>query len=166
MLLASCAKAPLDSQPMPSIELSRYMGKWYEIARLPNLFEQGCAGVTAEYALQKDGSVSVLNTCRKDTPQGPARSAKAKAWSVDPSNSRFEVSFFRPFKAPYWVIALEPDYRWALVGHPKRSYLWLLSRVPKMAEADEKAAFAEAARLGYDLTRVEKTPQQGHLPAH
>ena len=158
-LLAACARAPLDSQPMPRVEIPRYMGKWYEIARYPQRFEKGCAGVTAEYALRPDGSVSVLNTCRQGGPQGPARTASARAWSVDPSGSRFEVSFFRPFKAPYWIVGLGPDYRWALVGHPERKYFWLLSRTPAMAEADRKAALDEAARLGYDLSRLEMTAQ-------
>lgn len=159
VLAAGCSHAPLDSQPMPKVEAARYMGKWYEIARLPNRFEKGCAGVTAEYELKGDGTVSVLNTCHEKDPAGPARQAKATAWSVDPSGSRYEVSFFRPFKAPYWVIALEPEYRWAVVGHPKKKYLWILSRTPKMAEADEKAAFGAAAALGYDMGTVERTKQ-------
>ena len=159
VLLGACAKAPLDSQPMPRVDVPRYMGRWYEIARYPQRFEKGCAGVTAEYALRPDGSVSVLNTCRQGGLQGPVRTASARAWSVDPSGSRCEVSFFRPFKAPYWIVGLDPDYRWALVGHPKREYFWLLSRAPVMAEADRKAALDEAARLGYDLARLELTAQ-------
>lgn len=158
-LLGACAKAPLDSQPMPRVDVPRYMGKWYEIARYPQRFEKGCAGVTAEYALRPDGSVTLLNTCRQGGLQGPARTATARAWSVDPSGSRFEVSFFRPFKAPYWIVGLGPDYRWALVGHPRREYFWLLSRTPAMTEDDRKAALDEAARLGYDLSRLEMTAQ-------
>jgi apolipoprotein D and lipocalin family protein len=159
LLLAACSHAPLDSQPMPRVETEKYMGKWYEIARLPNRFEKGCDGVTAEYALQKDGTVSVLNTCRKGGPQGPARTASAKAWAVDPSGSRYKVSFFRPFKAPYWIIELDPEYRWAAVGHPERKYLWILSRDKTLPPGVEKDLLAKLQALGYDTARLER-PQQ------
>jgi apolipoprotein D and lipocalin family protein len=156
LLAAGCARAPLDSQPMPRVELARYMGRWYEIARYPSRFEKGCHAVTADYALQADGAVSVLNTCREGGPEGPVRVAKARAWSEHESNSRFQVSFFRPFKAPYWIIALAGDYRWAVVGHPRRDYLWVLSRAPVMTADDERAALAAAAAAGYDLARLER----------
>lgn len=159
LLLAACSHAPFDSQPMPRVEAEKYMGKWYEIARLPNRFEKGCDGVTAEYALKKDGTVSVLNTCRKGGPQGPARTASAKAWSVDPSGSRYEVSFFRPFKAPYWIIELDAQYRWAAVGHPKRKYLWILAREKTLAPEIERELLAKLQTLGYDTARLERPKQ-------
>ncbi|MDP3542285.1 MAG: lipocalin family protein [Elusimicrobiota bacterium] len=159
LLLAACSHVPLDSQPMPRVETEKYMGKWYEIARLPNRFEKGCDGVTAEYALRKDGTVSVLNTCRKGGPQGPERTASAKAWSVDPSGSRYEVSFFRPFKAPYWIIELDPQYRWAAVGHPDRKYLWILSREKTLPPEIEKDLIAKLQTLGYDTARLERPKQ-------
>lgn len=159
LLLAACSHVPFDSQPMPRVETEKYMGKWYEIARLPNRFEKGCQGVTAEYALQKDGTVSVLNTCRQDGPQGPARTAKATAWSVDPSGSRYEVSFFRPFKAPYWIIDLDAQYRWAAVGHPARKYLWILAREKSLPPDIEKELLARLQALGYDTARLERPKQ-------
>lgn len=159
LFLAGCSHVPLDSQPMPRVEAEKYMGKWYEIARLPNRFEKGCQGVTAEYALQKDGTVSVLNTCRKDGPEGPARTAKATAWSVDSSGSRYEVSFFRPFKAPYWIIDLDPQYRWAAVGHPARKYLWILARDKSLPPDVEKELLARLQALGYDTARLERPKQ-------
>ncbi len=159
LLLSACSHIPFDSQPMPRVEAEKYMGKWYEIARLPNRFEKGCEGVTAEYALQKKGSVSVLNTCHKDSPQGPARTAKATAWSVDPSGSRYEVSFFKPFKAPYWIIELDPQYRWAAVGHPARKYLWILAREKTLPPDIEKELMAKLRALGYDTARMERPKQ-------
>lgn len=159
LFLASCSHVPLDSQPMPSVETAKYMGKWYEIARLPNRFEKGCDGVTAEYELQKDGTVSVLNTCRKGGPEGLARTARAKAWKVDPSGSRYKVSFFRPFKAPYWIIELDPQYRWAAVGHPDRKYLWILSREKTLPPGVEKDLLAKLQALGYDTARLERPKQ-------
>lgn len=159
LLLAGCTHAPLDTQPMPRVDAARYMGKWYEIARLPNRFERGCDGVTAEYAAQKDGSVSVLNTCRKGGPQGPASTAKAKAWSVHESGSRYQVSFFRPFKAPYWIIDLDPEYRWAAVGHPERKFLWILSRAPSLPPETEAPLLERLKALGYDTGRLERPRQ-------
>lgn len=159
LILAGCTHAPLDSQPMPRVDAARYMGRWYEIARMPSRFEKGCDGVTADYALQKDGSVSVLNTCRKGGPQGPARTAKAKAWSVHESGSRYLVSFFRPFKAPYWIIDLDPDYRWAAVGHPERKYLWILSREPSLPPETEAALLERLKAMGYDVDRLERPRQ-------
>lgn len=156
LLLAACSHAPLDSQPMPRVETEKYMGKWYEIARLPNRFEKGCDGVTAEYSLRKDGTVSVLNTCRKGGPRGPASKAKAKAWSVHESGSRYDVSFFRPFKAPYWIIDLDPGYRWAAVGHPERKYLWILSREPSLPPETESALLERLKALGYETGRLER----------
>ncbi|MFA6315858.1 MAG: lipocalin family protein [Elusimicrobiota bacterium] len=159
LLMGGCGHAPFDSQPMPSVELDRYMGRWYEIARYPNSFEKGCHGVTADYALQEDRTVAVVNTCRKDGPKGPVRSARARAWSVDPSNSRLKVSFFRPFSAPYWIVALDPEYRWAMVGHPERKYLWVLSRTPALDPSVDAGVMAEVARLGYDPARLERPEQ-------
>jgi apolipoprotein D and lipocalin family protein len=135
------------------------MGKWYEIARLPNRFERDCHGVTAEYALRPDGNVSVLNTCHRGGPQGPVRTAKAVAYSLDPSQSRFAVSFFRPFKAPYWVIDLDPEYRFAAVGHPALKYLWILSREPALPAQDEAALLERLKALGYDVARLERGRQ-------
>lgn len=159
LLLAACRHAPYDSQPMPKVDAARYMGKWYEVARYPNRFERGCDGVTAEYALQKDGSVSVLNTCHKGGPAGPARTAKAKAWRLEESGSRYAVSFLRPFKAPYWIIDLDPQYRWAAVGHPERKYLWILSREPVLPPATEAALLERLRALGYDTDRLERPKQ-------
>ena len=159
LLLAACARAPFDSQPMPKVDAARYMGKWYEIARLPNLFERGCEGVTAEYAANKDGSVSVRNTCHEGSPAGKARVAEATAWSVDPGGSRYEVSFFKPFKAPYWIIEFDSEYRWAAVGHPKRKFLWILSREPALPAGVEGPLLERLKALGYDTTRLERTRQ-------
>jgi apolipoprotein D and lipocalin family protein len=159
LFLAGCAHVPFDSQPMPTVDAARYMGKWYEIARLPNRFEKGCAGVTAEYALEKDRTVSVLNTCHQDVPSGPVRASTGKAWIVDPSNSRLRVSFWRPFKAPYWIIELDPDYRWAAVGHPEHRYLWILSREKTLPPGAEEGLLARLKSLGYDVGKLERPLQ-------
>lgn len=159
LLVALCLAAPFDSQPMPQVDLNRYMGRWYEVARFPHRFEKDCHGVTADYALRPDGKVSVLNTCRKGALDGPVKTAKATGWSAHPSNSRLRVRFFWPFSAAYWIVALDSEYRWAVVGHPSRKYLWLLSRTPGLPAEVDAVLVAEAARLGYDVSKLER-PQQ------
>lgn len=158
LLAASCrAGVPLDSQPMPRVDVARYMGRWYEIARYPKWFERDCHGVTADYTLQADGTVAVINTCRKKTLDG--KLATAKAWSVDPSGSRYKVQFFWPFNGPYWIVALDPDYRWAVVGHPKRTSLWILSRTPQLDPRVESDILRRIAALDYDPLRLERGGQ-------
>ena len=112
------------------VELEKYLGKWYEIARLPFRFEEGCTDITATYSLSKDGNVFVLNECLKD---GKLKQAKGKAKVVDKSTgAKLKVTFFWPFSADYWIIILGENYEYAVVGSPSRKYLWILSRTPQM----------------------------------
>src|SRR5512137_2339735 len=161
-LVAGCAHAPAGPplRTVDRVDLGRYMGRWYEIATIPMSFQAGCVGVTAQYTLREDGDVDVLNTCRKERLDGEVRTAKAKAWSVDPSNAKLEVRFFWPFHGSYWIIDLDPDYRWAVVGHPSREYLWVLSRTPQMDEATYQGILARLRAQGYDVARLVKTPQR------
>lgn len=161
--LAACA-APIADPPMatvPAVDLARYAGTWHEIARYPNAFQDGsrrCEGVTASYALRPDGRVAVTNRCR-DAARGTEAVATATAYAVPGSgNARLRVSFFWPFYGDYWVIGLDPGYRWAVVGEPRRAYLWVLSRGPEMAPDDLAAALAAARAQGYDTGRLQRTP--------
>jgi apolipoprotein D and lipocalin family protein len=159
--LAACAHAP-EGPPLRTVDrvdLQRYAGRWYEIATIPMSFQKGCVGVTATYTLRPDGDVAVVNTCRQETLDGPERSAEGKAWSVDPSNAKLEVQFFWPFHGAYWVIDLDPDYRWAVVGSPSRRYLWILSRSPRLDDATYDGILSRLRAQSYDLTLLVKTPQ-------
>ncbi len=140
---------------MPHVQLSRYMGRWYEIARYPKWFEKNCYGVTADYALRPDGTLSVLNTCHEGSSRGPVRTASGRAWKTGASNARLRVRFFWPFSSPYWIIELDPDYRWAVVGHPQRKYLWILSRTPKLPQKVEAGILKRLAALGYDVSKLK-----------
>lgn len=160
-LLAGCAHAP-TSPPLRTVErvdLSRYMGRWYEIATIPMSFQKGCVGVTADYTLRPDGDVDVVNTCRPERLDAPPRTANGKAWSVDPSGAKLEVRFFWPFHGSYWIVDLDPDYRWAVVGHPSREYLWILSRTPQLPDATYDGILERLRAQHYDLSRLLKTPQ-------
>lgn len=148
--------APLVS--VNSVDLQRYVGKWYEIARYPNRFQRDCASdTTADYALRPNGKVGVVNTCRRS--DGKTRKASGSAKVVHPSNARLKVTFFWPFYGDYWIIGLDANYRWAVVGEPGRKYLWILSRTPQMSAADYQQAVEQARAAGYDPSRLMKTPQ-------
>jgi len=136
------------------------LGKWYEIATIPQRFQKGCVGVTADYVLRKNGDIEVVNTCREGTLDGRVRTARGKARVVDKAtNAKLKVSFFWPFWGAYWIIGLDAEYRWAVVGHPSRDYLWILSRSPQMDQATYDDILRLIAEKGYDLTRIKKTLQ-------
>ncbi len=157
------AKAPLKA--VAGMDLNRYMGTWYEVARLPFRFQDQCAGdVTATYAVQPDGSVSVVNRCRtKDGSVSEARGVARKA-DADGPDTRLKVRFapawlsFLPLVwGNYWVIDLAPDYSYAAVGEPGRKYLWILSRTPAMEEAQLQHVLEKVRENGYDLARLVRT---------
>lgn len=149
---------PLTS--VKNVDLERYAGTWYEIARYPNRFQEGCTGTTATYSLNNDGTIKVLNQCRKGSLDGPEMSAEGRARTPDPSRSaELEVSFFGPFWGDYWVIQLDPDYRFAVVGQPSRDYLWVLSRTPTMTPKVYAKVLETLATQGYPLEPLQTTLQ-------
>lgn len=139
------------------VELERYLGKWYEIAAFPQSFERGCSHTTAEYSLNNDGSIKVVNTCIKD---GKIKVANGKANVVDKkTNAKLDVQFFWPFTGKYWIIGLAHDYSYALVGHPNRKYLWILGRKPEMDDQTYNYLVTLAANKGFDVRGLLKTDQ-------
>jgi len=152
------ASAPMET--VAEVDLARYAGRWYEIARFPVWFQEGCADVTADYALREDGRVDVLNACRRD---GERDEARAVARSVDPSDARLKVRFSRwiPIEGDYWILHLDDAYETAVVGVPSGSAGWILARTPQIAPERLEAARTALAAAGYDLTRLTMTPQPG-----
>lgn len=166
LLLAACATAPSGPpvRTVERVELQRYMGTWFEIARFPTSFQDSatrrCEAVTASYALREDGQVSVINRCRNALAGNAPIEATGTAYAVEGSgNAKLRVSFFWPFYGDYWVIGLDPEYRWAVVGAPDRDYLWILSRTPRMAPGDYAEAVARARAQGFDVSRLRITEQ-------
>ncbi len=141
------------------VDLERYVGLWYEIARYPNWFQKKCAReVTATYTLLENGRVEVLNSCR--TQSGELAKAKGKAKVVDKKTfARLRVTFFWPFYGDYWILDLDPEYRFAVVGEPSRKYLWILSRTPRMEDAEYQAILERLKVNGFDTGRLVKTEQ-------
>ena len=145
-------------QPAKPVELSRYLGHWYELARYEQGFQKDCDGVTADYALRDDGKISVLNKCRK--PDGSLKQAEGKAKVVDTvTNAKLKVSFFGPFYGDYWVLDHADDYSWAIVGEGSGRYLWILSREANPGPGKLDALVARAAALGYDTSMLRITRQ-------
>ena len=142
------------------VDLQRYLGTWYDIASFPQRFQAGCTGTTATYSMRDDGLIDVFNRCRKGSLDGPEDSAKGRARVADgTTNARLEVSFFGPFWADYWVIDLGADYEYAVVGHPSRDYLWILSRTPKLAPEVYDGIVARLQTQGYETARLQRTLQ-------
>jgi len=148
----------LPLMTVPNVELTRYMGVWYEIARLDHFFQKGCLGSTATYVLKPDGEVEVLNRCVNEKDHS-MREAKGRAWLAAPGdNSRLKVSFFWPFRTDYWIIDLGKEYEYAVVGDPDRKYLWVLSRTPAMDDAVYKKILDSAAAQGFAIDRLVRKP--------
>lgn len=146
-----------ELEVVSSVDLSRYAGRWYEIARLPNRFEKKCAdSVTANYTLRSDGKVDVVNRCRK--ANGEYTTAKGKAKIVDKkTNAKLKVTFFWPFYGDYWILDLGPDYEYAVVGAPNRDYLWILSRTPEIDEQLYQRLLEKMAARGFKTERMIRT---------
>lgn len=168
--LIGCTSQPISrdlSVPLNSVErvdIERYLGRWYEIARLPNSFEKNCEGVTADYAQKADGSISVINSCNRVTIDGEitgkARTAKGRARIVDAqSQSKLEVSFFGPFWGDYWILDLDASYTLSLVGEPSGKYLWILSRTPTLPEDVLNDALMRLKAMGYYIEDLYFTVQ-------
>lgn len=156
--------APL--QTVASVNLDQYTGVWYEIASFPQSFQEGCTNTTATYQKRDDGEINVTNRCNKFAPDGPEDKAEGRARVVDPtSNAKLQVSFFRPFWGDYWIIDLAPDYSYAVVGHPGRDYLWILSRSPQMDESTYSQILGRLTEKGYETSRLVKTVQSPNKTA-
>ena len=150
-------------QPVTGLDLKRYQGVWYEIAKYPNRFQKVCAGgTTATYTIEASGEVEVLNRCRKT--DGSYTEARGAARRAGTESSRLKVRFAPAWLAwlpavwaPYWVFDLDRDYTLAAVGEPQREYLWILSRTPTVDAARYEALLGRIRVAGYDTTRLERT---------
>ncbi|OPX96516.1 MAG: Outer membrane lipoprotein Blc precursor [Syntrophorhabdus sp. PtaB.Bin047] len=154
LLLTGCAGIPDGVEAVKGFDANRYLGTWYEIARLDHPFERGLTKVRAEYALRDDGGISVMNT-GFDRRNNVWKKATGKAHFVEgPDVGRLKVSFFGPFYGGYNILELDRDYSYALVCGPSRKYLWILARRPEMEETVKAALVEKARKLGFDTDRL------------
>jgi apolipoprotein D and lipocalin family protein len=154
LLLTGCTGIPEGVQPVSGFDLQRYLGTWYEIARLDHRFERGLTRVTATYSLRDDGTVKVVNR-GYDADDGEWQEAVGTARFIgDRDVGRLKVSFFGPFYGAYNVIALDEAYRWSMVAGPNRDYLWILARDPQLDPTVVDELVAEARRLNFPVDEL------------
>ena len=155
LLLSACTGLPDGVQPVDNFDMDRYLGKWYEIARLDHSFERGLNNVSAEYTLRDDGGVSVLNT-GYDIENKQWKSATGKAYFVDRKNrGHLKVSFFGPFYGSYVIFDLDKkDYSYAYIAGYDKSNLWLLARTPRVSENRLREFTKQAKVLGFDTDEL------------
>ena len=160
--LTASAQAPAPLDTVASVDVPRYMGTWYEIAKYPNWFQKKCASSTsATYSLQADGQVQVVNRCK--TANGEWSEALGQARQIGRANSpRLQVRFapawlsFLPMVwGNYWIIDLDPQYQWVVISEPRREYLWILSRTPELPAATYQSLLDKLATNGFDLQRIQ-----------
>ena len=156
LVLFGCVGIPDNIEPVRNFDINRYLGKWYEIARLDHSFERGLERVYAEYSLKDDGGIKVVN--RGFNPgSNQWKEAVGKAYFVSDANiGMLKVSFFGPFYGGYNIIELDKDYSYSLVCGPDKSYLWILSRTPVMEESIKAELIKKAKSLGFDTDRLKQ----------
>lgn len=161
-----CASGPKIPPPptVLHVDLERYAGHWYELARYPNRFQMDCVGVTADYSPREDGKIDVLNMCWRGSFDGKKARARGVAKVVDKeSNAKLKVTFFWPFYGDYWIIMLDPEYSWAVVSHPSREYLWILCRTKAMDEPTYAGILDQLQQWGFDTSKLIRTEHAGKV---
>ncbi|MDD4019035.1 MAG: lipocalin family protein [Kiritimatiellae bacterium] len=155
LLMTGCVGIPKNVKPVDHFKADKYLGKWYEIARLDHSFERGLTRVSAEYSLRDDGGIRVLNR-GYSAGEGVWKEAEGKAYFVKGRDLGYlKVSFFGPFYGSYVVFELDRlNYQYSLVCGPNKSYLWILARGPKMDDSIKAALVAKASALGFDTSKL------------
>lgn len=162
LLVAGCMNMPNvpPLETVPYVDVEQYMGKWYEIASYPTFFNSRCTATTAEYTLQADGTVKVVNTCRLDDPSGPVNRIEGTARVVNAeTNAELEVSFSLFARGDYWIIDLDEDYQWAVVGDPGRLTLFILSRTPTLPDDVYEGILTRVRAKCYNPDSLQRTEQ-------
>jgi len=145
---------------VPTVDLQMYAGTWYEIARLPFSFESKLKCITATYSIRKDGNIDVLNKGHLISDPGKIKSSNGKAFIPDKNvPAKLKVQFFWPFKGDYWIMELDKNYKYVLIGEPSYKYLWILAREKKLDQSVMDKLFRKATDSGYDLTNLILTEQ-------
>lgn len=157
--LLGCSDPQDPPTTAKNVNLQKYMGKWYEIASFPNRFQKGCRCTTAEYHLTKPNRVSILNRCIKNQNKDFTQ-AKGKAWAPDINDpSKLKVQFFWPFRGNYWILYLDKNYQYVLIGAPKRQYLWILARTKTLQKTTYNKLVNIAKEKGFDVRKLKMTQQ-------
>jgi len=155
LLATGCVSIPDNITPVTSFQIERYLGKWYEIARLDHRFERGLTQISAEYSMRQDGGLKVLNRGYSNEKQEWSEAEGRGYFVQSPNEAYLKVSFFGPFFGSYIVFELDTvNYQYALISGPDKSYFWLLARTPTIDDNLKKKLIAKAAALGFDTTKL------------
>ena len=159
LLFTACSSKNPPLQTVEKVELNKYLGSWYEIARYEHFFEKDCKNVVANYSMMDEKTIKVINKCTK-IQTNEKKEATARAYATDESNSKLKVSFFRPFYGDYWVLMLDENYEYAVVGTPNREYLWILARQKTISEEVKNEILRKLPTLGFDTSKLIWTIQE------
>ena len=159
ILFTACSSKNPPLQTVQKVEIDRYLGTWYEIARYEHFFEKDCKNVTANYSMMNEETIKVINRCTK-IQTNEKKEAMGRAYAIDESNSKLKVSFFRPFYGDYWVLMLDENYKYAVVGTPSREYLWILARTSKLDEKIKNEILQKLPTLGFETSKLIWTIQE------
>ncbi|WP_417332457.1 lipocalin family protein [Halarcobacter sp.] len=157
-LFTACSYKDPNIKSVQTVDLNRYIGSWYEIARYEHKFEKDCKNVTATYSIKENDKIEVINRCTKITT-GEKTEAIGEAYAVDNTNAKLKVSFFWPFYGDYWIIMLDKNYSYAVISEPSKKYLWILSRDKKLDEKIKEKILKRLESLDYDLSKLIWTVQ-------
>ena len=158
-LFTACSSKNPPLQTVEKVDLERYLGTWYEIARYEHFFEKDCKNVSANYSMMDEETIKVINRCTKITTN-EKKEAMGRAYAIDETNSKLKVSFFRPFYGDYWVLILDENYEYAVVGTPNREYLWILARDKKLPLKIQNDILEKLPSLGFDISKLLWTMQE------
>ena len=159
LFFTACSSKNPPLETVQKVELDKYLGTWYEIARYEHFFEKDCKNVTANYSLMNEDTIKVINRCTK-IQTNEKKEVLGRAYATDNTNSKLKVSFFRPFYGDYWVLILDKNYDYVVVGTPNREYLWILSRTSKLDERIKKEILEKLPSLGFDASKLIWTIQE------
>lgn len=158
LLFLGCSKKYPELETVNNVDIQKYKGTWYEIARFEHFFEKGCKNVTATYELKEDGDLKVINRCTMI--EDDEKEATGVAYAVDNTNSKLKVSFFRPFYGDYWILDLASDYSYVLVGSPSRELLWILAREKTISQETKEKILVKLPDLKFDKNKFIWTIQE------
>ena len=158
-LFTACSSKNPPLQTVEKVDLERYLGTWYEIARYEHFFEKDCKNVSANYSIMNEETIKVINKCTK-IQTNEKKEAIGRAYAIDETNSKLKVSFFRPFYGDYWVLILDENYEYVVVGTPNREYLWILARDKKLPLKIQNDILEKLPSLGFDISKLLWTMQE------
>ena len=159
ILLTACSSKNPPLQTVQKVDINRYLGTWYEIARYEHFFEKDCKNVSANYSMLDEQTIKVVNKCT-NMLTNEKKEAIGRAYATDDTNSKLKVSFFRPFYGDYWVMILDENYDYVVVGTPSREYLWILCRKPILDEKIKNEILQKLPTLGFDASKLIWTIQE------